>query len=36
MPKNRIFKFTDGVVTITALGWAASSFGPELISMFGE
>jgi hypothetical protein len=25
-----------GVVTITALGWAASSFGPELMSMFGE
>ena len=25
-----------GVVTITALGWAASAFGPELINMFGS
>jgi len=25
-----------GVVSIVALGWAAGSFGPELISMFGE
>ena len=23
-----------GVVTICALGWAASAFGPELINMF--
>ena len=25
-----------GVVTICALGWAASAFGPELIAMFGD
>jgi len=25
-----------GVVAIVALGWAAGSFGPELINMFGE
>lgn len=25
-----------GVVAIVALGWAAGSFGPELISMFGS
>jgi len=25
-----------GVIAIVALGWAASSFGPELIGMFGE
>jgi len=25
-----------GVVAIVALGWAAGSFGPELIGMFGE
>lgn len=25
-----------GVIAIVALGWAAGSFGPELISMFGE
>ena len=24
-----------GVVAIVALGWAAGSFGPELIGMFG-
>ncbi len=24
-----------GVVTICALGWAASAFGPNLIGMFG-
>jgi len=25
-----------GVIAIVALGWAAGSFGPELIAMFGE
>jgi hypothetical protein len=25
-----------GVISIVALGWAAGSFGPELINMFGE
>ena len=25
-----------GVVTIVALGWAASSFGPKLMQMFGS
>ena len=25
-----------GVIAIVALGWAAGSFGPELINMFGE
>ncbi len=25
-----------GIVAMLAVGWAASSFGPELISMFGE
>ena len=25
-----------GVVTICALGWSASAFGPELIAMFGD
>ena len=25
-----------GVIAIVALGWAASSFGPDLIGMFGE
>lgn len=25
-----------GVVSIVALGWAAGSFGPGLIEMFGE
>lgn len=25
-----------GVVAIVALGWAAGSFGPELIGMFGD
>jgi hypothetical protein len=25
-----------GVVAIVALGWAAGSFGPELINMFGS
>lgn len=25
-----------GVVSIVALGWAAGSFGPDLIEMFGE
>jgi len=25
-----------GVVSIVALGWAAGSFGPDLIDMFGE
>ena len=25
-----------GVVSIVALGWAAGSFGPGLIDMFGE
>ena len=25
-----------GVVTICALGWAASAFGPELIATFGD
>ena len=25
-----------GVVSIVALGWAAGSFGPALIEMFGE
>ena len=25
-----------GVVAMLAVGWAASSFGPELIGMFGE
>jgi len=24
-----------GVIAIVALGWAAGSFGPELINMFG-
>ena len=25
-----------GVIAIVELGWAASSFGPDLIGMFGE
>ena len=25
-----------GVISIVALGWAAGSFGPELVNMFGE
>jgi hypothetical protein len=25
-----------GVVAMLAVGWAASSFGPDLIGMFGE
>jgi hypothetical protein len=25
-----------GVIAIVALGWAAGSFGPELIGMFGS
>ena len=25
-----------GIVAMLAVGWAASSFGPELIGMFGE
>jgi hypothetical protein len=25
-----------GVIAIVALGWAAGSFGPQLISMFGS
>lgn len=25
-----------GVVTIVALGWAASNFGPKLMQMFGS
>ena len=25
-----------GVISIVALGWAAGSFGPQLITMFGE
>ena len=25
-----------GVISIVALGWAAGSFGPELINMIGE
>jgi hypothetical protein len=25
-----------GIIAMLAVGWAASSFGPELVSMFGE
>jgi hypothetical protein len=25
-----------GIVAMLAVGWAASSFGPDLVSMFGE
>ncbi len=25
-----------GIIAMLAVGWAASSFGPDLISMFGE
>ena len=25
-----------GVISIVELGWAAGSFGPELVNMFGE
>jgi hypothetical protein len=25
-----------GIIAMLAVGWAASSFGPDLVSMFGE